>query len=185
MLVIIWTLSFFYTMLDFMYSTFIHISFSHSFNFSYLSLDVFLNHNKKALHFSSSSSFRLHEKQMIYPRQESQSRFQHDTRQLQWSSRGQFRIRWQSSLATIQESNAQVAIRKFHHVNTSKMRCCNSIDSYVSATSTSWASGGLYCPRGVGWTRASAAGIQERIRFCVWMMQSTCQCIYLLEEGFK
>jgi hypothetical protein len=52
MVLIISTLSFLYTTLDF----------NHSFDFSYLSLAAFLNHDKKTPHFSSSSSFQHQEK---------------------------------------------------------------------------------------------------------------------------
>ena len=79
MLLLISMLSLLYTTLWFIYPTFIHISFSHSFNFSYLSLAAFLNHNKKAVHFSSFASFLHQEKQMIYPRWGSRGRCQHDT----------------------------------------------------------------------------------------------------------
>jgi len=105
MLLIISTLSFLYTTLYFIYSTSIHISFSNSFNFWYLSLAAFLNHDKKAPHFSSSSSFQHQEKQTIYPPRGSQWRSQHDSRQLPWSLRWHFRMRRRACSVTIQESN--------------------------------------------------------------------------------
>jgi hypothetical protein len=79
MLLLVSTLSFLYTTLKFVFNTFIHISLSHSFYLSYLSLAAFLNHDKKAPHFSSSSSFEHQEKQTIYPQGGSRSRSQHDT----------------------------------------------------------------------------------------------------------
>jgi len=83
MLSIISMLSVLYTTLSFIYSTFIHISFSHFFDFSYMSLAAFLNHDTKAPYFSSSSSFQHQEMQMIHPWQGSRWRSQDDTQQLQ------------------------------------------------------------------------------------------------------
>jgi len=172
MLLIISTLSFLSTTLQFIYSTFIHISFSHSFDFSYLSLTTSLNHDKKAPHFSSSSSFQHQEKQTIYPWRGSRWQSQQDTRQSQWFSRWHFRIRRWACSATIQESHGQAAIKRFLHVDTWKTSCSDSINSYVGATPTSWASGGQYCLGGGGWTQACAAGIQEGIELSVWMIES-------------
>jgi hypothetical protein len=75
--------SFLYTMLWFIYFTFIHISFSQSLNFWYLSLTDILTHDKEALHISSSSSFQHRKKQAIYPQGRSWWRSQHDIRHLQ------------------------------------------------------------------------------------------------------
>jgi len=172
MLLIISTLSLLYRMLLFICSTFIHISFSHSFNFSYLSLAAFLNHDKKAPPFSSSSFFQHQEKRTIYPRWGPRWRSQHDTRQWQWSSRWHFRIRRRACSATIEECNRQVAIKRFLHVKIWRMSHSNSINSYVGATPTSWASAGLYCLGGGGRTRACATGIQDGIQSSVWMIES-------------
>jgi len=155
-----------------MYSTFIHISFSHSFNFSYLLLAVFLYHDMKAPHFSSFSSFQHQEKQMIYPQRGSRWRSQHDTRQFQWSSRWHFRIQQRACSATIYENNGQAAIKWFLHINSWKTSRCNSINIFIGATSTSGASGGPYCLGAGGWTWACAAGIQERIQISVWIIES-------------
>jgi len=72
-------LSFLYAMLQFNYATFIHMFFSHSLNFSYLSLAILLNHHKKAPHFSSSPSLQHQEKRTIYAQQWSWWWSQHDT----------------------------------------------------------------------------------------------------------
>jgi hypothetical protein len=80
---IISTLSFLYTTLSFIYSTFLHIPFSHHFNFFYLSLAAILTHHNKAPHFSSYSSIQLQEKQTIYPGRESEWWKPHNTQQWQ------------------------------------------------------------------------------------------------------
>jgi len=122
---------------------------------------------------------------MIYPRQRSRWRSEHDTIQLQLSSRWQCRIRPQASSATILESNGQAAINWFLHINTRKVSCGDTINCYIGATTTSWASGALYCLGGGGSMQACAAGIQERVWLSVWMIRSARYCIYLLEQGFK
>ena len=147
---------------------------------------AFLNWDKKALHFASSSnSFQRQEKQTIYPQRGYRWQSQHHPWHLQLWSRWQFRIQRQAPLATIQESIWQAAIQRFLHVNTWKTSRSNSINLYTSATPTSWALGVLYCLGGGGWMPACAAGIQEGIGLSVWMIESACKCIYLLEEGFK
>jgi len=174
MLLIISMLFFLYTTLQFIHSTLIHISFGRSFNFSYLSLAAFVNHVKKAPHFSSSSFFQHQDRQTMYPRWGSRWWSQHDTQQLQWLWTWQFRIRQWAPSATIQERNGHAAITRLLHVNTWQMSCGNSINVYIAATPTSWASEGLYCLVIGGWMRACAAGIQEGVRSSIWMIQSAC-----------
>jgi len=142
-LLIISTLSFLYIMLQFNYATFIHISFSHSFKLSYLSLFAFLNHDKKAPHSSFSCSFQHQKKQTIYPRWGSWLQSQYHTRQLQWSLRWQFRIRRQATSATSQERHGQLPIKRYLHIDTWKMSRSNSFHSYRGSTATSWVPGGV------------------------------------------
>jgi len=143
--------------------------------FSCLSLTALSNHDMNLLHISSwASSFQHPEKQMIGPWWGSWLRSHHDPRQLQWSSRWHFRIGQRASSVTIQEHNGRVPIKGFFHVNTRKMSHGNWINACITRSFTSWASGGQYFFRGGGWPWASAAGIQECIRWSVWMVESAC-----------
>jgi len=82
MLLIIWTVSFLYTVLYFLCSTFIPISSSLSFNFIVLITHRLLNHGKKSLYFYASyCSFQHQENQMIYSRGESRWQYPHNTQQ--------------------------------------------------------------------------------------------------------
>jgi len=174
MLPIISTLSFVYIMLWFIYSTLIHISFNYSFIFSYLSLTTFLNHDKKALHFSSSpSSFFPHQEWQTSHQQWSSQWWSHqDTQQLQCSLRWQLCIQQRAPSEAILQRYGQAAIKTFSHVNTWKTYRDNSIYTYIGATPQSWASGGQHCFTGWGWRRACLAGIWEGIQLRVWVIQS-------------
>jgi len=77
------------------------------------------------------------------------------------------RIRRLGSLANIQEGNWQAPIERFLQINFWKTNRSISINSYISATPTSWVWGGLYCLGGGGWLRIYYAGIQEGIRLRV------------------
>jgi hypothetical protein len=140
MVVIISTLSFLHKILWFIHSTFIHIFFTHSLHVVYLPLATFLNHAKKVMPVFSCSFFQHPENQTIYLWWGSPRRFQHNTQQLQWSSRWQFRIWQQDSSAIIQASNGQPAVKWFLHVNTWKQSHANWIYFYVGATPASWVS---------------------------------------------
>jgi len=135
--------------------------------------------------FSSFSSIQHQEKKTIYPRRESRWQWQHYTRQLQWSSRWQFWILWRSSSVTNQERNGEAAINRFVHLNRWITSCGNRINSNIGATPRSWASTGLWCLGGGGWTQARATGIQEGIWFSIQTVESAHKCVYFLEEGSK
>jgi len=129
---------------------------------SYLSLAAFWNHDTKAPHFCSSSSpFQHKEMQMIYPGEGSWWQSQHNTQQLQRSSRWSFKIPWRASSATIQNSNWQAAIKGFLHINTWKSLVSNSVNCYVGPTTTSWGSWDLDRLAGGGWMWACTAGTHK------------------------
>ena len=177
MLLIISMLSLLYTRLQFIYSTLIHISFTHFFNFLYLSHTVFLNHYKEEPHFSSSSAFQHQENQVMYQRRGSRWRSHHETTQLKWLSTGKLRIGRRASSATTQESNGLAPIKIFSHVQNWTTSDSNTMNNKVGATATSGASGLRYSYRGGGWMRACAAGIQEGIQLSLWTIESVRWCI--------
>lgn len=68
---------------------------------------------------------------------------------------------------------SQAAMIQFLEVNMWKTSCRNLISCVIVATSTSWVSGGQNSLGEGGKPLASAAGIEEGIWLCVWMVRSS------------